>query len=121
MDYYTKKGKRYIKASIPRSDFGGFPTDGVWLVQTKPNCKSSSCILKIGDMPSLYPFANMMLQQDELATFLRTYRDDFIAKTGVYNDKKELVGWTEPSASDQAAAIMGFLAIHNHRPKPLEF
>ena len=66
---YVKKGKKYAKVG-PFDGWEGFPTDGIWLVEMKHGGASQSCILKLGDVPELYPFANMMIAKDKLASFI---------------------------------------------------
>jgi len=58
---YKKKGRKYIP--IGYSDgFTGFPTDGFWLVQQKDGSKSSECIIKIDELESLRPAADLILE-----------------------------------------------------------
>lgn len=66
---YYKKGRRYEPVGFSDGWFG-FPSDGIWLVQTKPSVKSSQCILKLGELPELYPFAQMMVAADDLTDFI---------------------------------------------------
>ena len=73
-DLYQKQGKKYVKVPWP-SDWTGFPCDGVWLVRSMPGGTSSSCILQLGDIPELYPFARMMIQRDELANEINKIYD----------------------------------------------
>jgi hypothetical protein len=61
------------------------------------------------------------VHRDELATFLRKYRDEYIEKTASRDAKGGIIGWTEPSVSEQAAAIMEFLALQDTSMKNLEF
>ena len=68
---YKKIGRRYIKVS-PSNNRLRLPIDGIWLVQTKSGTKSSKCILKIGDLPALYPYANLIMQEDDIANILIT-------------------------------------------------
>lgn len=58
---YKKKGRKYIP--IGYSDgWSGFPSDGLWLVQTKPGFTSSECIIKIDELESIKPAANLILE-----------------------------------------------------------
>jgi hypothetical protein len=63
---YYKRGRRYI----PTVYWEGFPAPGVWLVQKKPGHSSEELILKIGDVPELYPFAQMMVSKDDLVKLI---------------------------------------------------
>lgn len=68
---YKKVKNRYVP--IGYSDgWSGFPTDGIWLVQTKPGHKSSECIMKIGDIESMQPTANLILgYKDKIIKFIQ--------------------------------------------------
>ena len=66
---YKKIGKRYKKIG-PNDGWTGFPTDGIWLVEITPGIKSSRCILKLGDLPKLYPYANLAIQEEDIANIL---------------------------------------------------
>ena len=66
---YVKKGRRYVPLG-PSDGFTGFPTDGIWLVQIKDGAASSSCILKIGELPSLYPYANLCVDLNEACSYV---------------------------------------------------
>lgn len=67
---YKKVGRKYDP--IGYSDgFTGFPSDGIWLVQTKPGCKSSECILKIGELQNLHPYVDLFYgYEDKIVKFL---------------------------------------------------
>lgn len=105
---YEKIGKRYYK--IPFSDFMGFPCDGVFLVWRNEEKSGGECILQIGELPKLYPFANMAMAREDLANFLVKYDEEQIKKTGQYDEKGKLVRYTNPSATDFAGDILKFLA-----------
>jgi len=62
--FYKKVGRRYIPIGPLENNW--FPQDGIWLVQIKPNCTSQECVLQLGELPSLYPYANMTLDKAEL-------------------------------------------------------
>lgn len=68
---YKKVKNRYVP--IGYSDgWSGFPSDGIWIVQTKPRCKSSECIMKIGDIESMQPAANLILgYKDKILNFIQ--------------------------------------------------
>jgi hypothetical protein len=49
---YKKEGRKYIP--IGYSDgFTGFPADGLWIVYTRPGCKSETCIAQVGKIKSI--------------------------------------------------------------------
>lgn len=61
---YKKVGRRYVP--IGYSDgWSEFPTDGIWLVQSKDGHHSSECIMKIGDLESMQPATNLILGYKE--------------------------------------------------------
>jgi len=62
---YYKKGRRYIP--FGPQEWEGFPADGIWLVEVKPGLRSEQLLLRIGDVPDLYPFAQMAVSRNELA------------------------------------------------------
>lgn len=61
---------KYEKLQPYQCDWRGFPCDGIWLVQSQPGAVSSQCILKIGELKELYPYAQMAQNVNELANFL---------------------------------------------------
>ena len=67
---YKKVGRKYIP--IGYSDgWTGFPSDGIWLVQTKPGSKSSECIMKLGEVENFQPTINLILgYRDKLLQFM---------------------------------------------------
>lgn len=72
---YRKDGDKYIP--IGYTDWNGFPSDGIWLVKFQNDHeKSASCISRLSDLPNPYPFYNMMLNRDEIATYLLRAFDD---------------------------------------------
>jgi hypothetical protein len=67
---YKKVNRRYIPVGYS-DGWSGFPTDGIWLVQTTPGIKSSECILKIGDNEEVIKFAsNILKYKDKLVDYL---------------------------------------------------
>ena len=61
---YYKLGRRYIP--FGPQEWQGFPANGVWLVQIRGGHRSEELILKLGDLPELYPFAQMMVSKNDL-------------------------------------------------------
>ena len=110
MPTYRKPTKRDIK--LP--DFTGFPCDGIWLVQTTPNCKSSACIMQIDELPSVYPFAQMSVSANDLCTFLGQLEEQAKEKTGIWKTNswgdRWCVSWSMPSRHETAMAILKWLS-----------
>lgn len=55
------------------------PCEGIWLVRSdrgrydRPN--SWSCIMRIGELPELFPYAQLAMWREELANFVVHNRD----------------------------------------------
>lgn len=110
---YRKNGRRYKE--VLYHDWRGFPRDGIFLVTTPKsknykNVSGYSCILRIGELPDLYPFAQMAISRDELANFIGNWKEEQKKNNPRYNTKGKLVGWTEKSNCDFANDILKFLA-----------
>lgn len=60
---YRKVGRRYKE--VPHSDWSGFPSDGIWIVQSKPDVKSAECVMKIGELEEMQPAINLILGYKE--------------------------------------------------------
>jgi hypothetical protein len=103
------KRKKFVKVEPYQGDWRGFPCDGVWIVQARPNGHSSQCVLRIGELQDAYPFVQMAQNVEDLASFILRWRDEQIKKTGKYENGK-LVSYTEPCTSDFAKDILKFLA-----------
>ena len=69
---YRKSGRRYVEVGY---EFTGFPAEGVWVVQNKTPGRRETLILKIGDLPNLFPYAQLFLDEDELGTLIANHRD----------------------------------------------
>jgi hypothetical protein len=82
---YKKVGRRYVK--IGYSDgWHGFPSDGVWLVNTTTGSKSSECILKIADNNMVLPYAgNLLAHKEDILKFLLDNKD-FELNNKTYNE-----------------------------------
>jgi hypothetical protein len=102
--FYRKQGRKYIKVGFS-DGFTGFPTDGVWLVQAKPGRHSSECLLKLGELPELYPFIQMAMAKDDLIKFLAQKEEDY-RKAG-----------TRGTLDDRAKDILKFLSTLNTKKK----
>lgn len=67
---YKKIGRKYIPLGYS-DGWQGFPSDGVWVVQTKPGSKSSECVIKIADNRTVIPYAaNILNYRDSINEFL---------------------------------------------------
>ena len=50
--------------------FGSFPSDGIWIVETKPSSKSSSRVIdikKFKELPKEFPLIEMALRESDIA------------------------------------------------------
>lgn len=57
-------------------EFGRFPSDGLWIVQTKKNSKSTSLFLeKYDDLPEIYPLISLSLRKDEISSAIMRFVD----------------------------------------------
>lgn len=74
--------------------------DGFWVVHTKPGSSSKSCVAKLHEIPSdTYDFSRIMINVEDLSTFIVDYKDQAAKDTGFY-----------PSAYELSKAILKFLA-----------
>lgn len=74
---YRKVGRHYQPVGY---EFAGWPTDGVWLVQTTPGCVSSQAIMKIGDLLDPAPLAAFHRHKDAVTTALMRYCEEYSQK-----------------------------------------
>lgn len=51
-EFYVRRNGRYVRAGS--HVFRGFPCDGLWLVQTKPNSHGSKCIMQLQDADDVH-------------------------------------------------------------------
>ena len=66
---YIKVGRRY--EPVGYSDGNWTPAPGIWLVtENGTGCKASERILKIGELPELFPYANLALDKRELSAVI---------------------------------------------------
>jgi len=68
--YKDEKGRYHKRYETPR-----FLADGVWIVLTTPNVYSQQCIMKIGELSSVFPFADLAQHSDKLAEFIRLWNE----------------------------------------------
>ena len=82
---YKKVKNKYIP--IGYSDgWSGFPSDGIWIVQTKPGSKSSECIMKLGELENFQPAINLILSyKDKIINYL-SERDKCKLTNETYHD-----------------------------------
>lgn len=67
---YKKEKGKYVP--VAPGEWNGFPCDGLWLVQYKPNLKSSECVIKVDELDSIKPAAGMILEyKDKIINFLK--------------------------------------------------
>ncbi len=71
---YRKVGKHY---KVVGEEFTEFPMPGIWLVQESPNCKSSSVIMKVGDLVDPAPLAALARHRDSVTSALMKFCDDY--------------------------------------------
>jgi hypothetical protein len=72
---YRKVGRRYEPVG---HEWHGFPMQGIWLVTgsappfsgTKTYRWSGTHIMKLGELPALFPFASMAVSREELAVVI---------------------------------------------------
>ena len=104
MEFYQKIGRKYKKVyETPR-----LYSDGVWLV-SNDGC-SHQCILKLGELKELYPFAQMMQESDKLAGFLTRLGMDRIGGS-LKKDKDGNISYSFGAAAETAKEILKFLAM----------
>jgi len=67
---YKKKGRRYVPVGYS-DGWVGFPTDGIWLVNSTDGSRSSECILKLADNQMVLPYAaDILKHEDDILKFL---------------------------------------------------
>jgi hypothetical protein len=82
---------------------------GIWLVEDNPNCKSKQHIMNIGELDSLFPYATMTQDIDDLARFIVSWKSRKMRETVKLGTKGE-VSASLPCGTDEAKAILKFLA-----------
>lgn len=109
--YYKENGKYRKVYETPR-----LYSDGIWLVQTQPSCKSYQNILKLGDLPELFPYAAMAVDIDDLASYIINSAYNQELKTLVHN-KDGSYSYSYGTGADQAKAILKFLSLRKEEKK----
>lgn len=112
--YYRDKdgGKlRYVSiCETPR-----FLCDGIWLVQTLENGHKEQRIQMLGEIGPVFPYAQMMQDSDDLASFIRLWngakRSNEIEKHAKAQTPIDQLVMTIPSVSEQASDTLKFLAM----------
>ena len=70
---YRKVGRRYIPIGPLESNW--FPADGIWLVQIKPGRTSQECVLRLGELPDLYPYVQLAMDRDEIVDIIARHTE----------------------------------------------
>lgn len=110
--FYIKEGRKFKKVfETPR-----LYSDGVWLVQTTEYGKSSQCILKLGELKELYPYAQMAADIDDLASFIVSSCLNRELKTLTKNADGSYT-YTYGSGAEQAKEILKFLSLSKDQRK----
>lgn len=85
---YLKKGGRYI----PFERFTGFPSEGIWIVYSKPGVSSKSLMKKIeadklGELPEEYVTtrASLELRKDEVTKALLELENKAVSWNDIVN------------------------------------
>lgn len=59
-----------------KREFGRFPSDGLWIVQTKEHSRSTSLFLeKYDELPETYPLISLSLRKDEISSAIMRFVD----------------------------------------------
>jgi hypothetical protein len=59
-----------------KKEFGRFPSDGLWIVQTKKSSRSTSLFLeKYDELPEIYPLISLSLRKDEISSAIMRFVD----------------------------------------------
>ncbi len=82
---------------------------GIWLIEDNPNGHSKQHILNIGELDSLFPYATMTQDIDDLARFIVVWKSRNLCTTTKL-DSKGVVSASMPSACEEAKATLKFLA-----------
>lgn len=104
--YYTKHNRRYH----PVEGDPHMQTDGVWLVQTTPGCKSKR-VLRQGDLPQInQKYIELQAHcHEDLSRYLNLKRA-FAVKESLRIDG-DMVSWSDQCNSDFADDILAFLSM----------
>ena len=87
---YRKEGKKYVPISF--IDWHGFPCDGIWMVKFNSRTeKSASCVSRLGDLPDPYPFYNMRLDADQMATAISKIWERYPSGISAYEFGYEMI------------------------------
>ena len=83
---YKKVGRKYMP--IGYSDgWNGFPSDGIWLVQSKDGGTSSECIIKYEDLETAKPAVNLILgYKDKILDYISKNKNNINVSNTTIND-----------------------------------
>lgn len=69
--FYKKINGRY--KPVGWSDRPAMYAEGIWLVIRHEGRDSKSCIQRIGELPSVYPYANLIRHADDISEIIQNY------------------------------------------------
>lgn len=83
---YKKVGRRYVPVGYS-DGWIGFPSDGIWIVESKPGHKSEECMLKIGEVQDMRPTIDMLIgYRDDILKYLMNNRLEGISPKEYVNN-----------------------------------
>lgn len=71
--FYKKVGKKYVKVGYSDRFEITNCAEGIWLVINRPGSKSAECIQQIGEIPSVYPYANLAMHKEKMVSSVLEY------------------------------------------------
>jgi hypothetical protein len=101
---YIKEDGKYRRVK-PAEDARMY-SDGIWLVRN--GGKHLSCVLKLGEIPELYPYASMVQDADELASFM-FYHELWAVKTTLECEDKSFK-YRFSTSAELAQDVLKFLS-----------
>lgn len=96
---YYKEGNNYFPVGREKREV--FYSDGIWIVED--GASSASRIMKIGELPDIYPLANLRMRADQITKTIQKY---FVEKNQELLD----VGKTKYGAYELTLKIIGDIA-----------
>ena len=119
---YRKVGKRYVDCGYSVPDL----SDGIWLVQNNPHCKSlESLVWKVGDLKrpvDVITHASLQTMSDDIAKYIVKLTDE---NSEEWEDAKNLlgnglsgpIGYYNTTAYDLATLLIRKIAIEIEKSK----
>jgi hypothetical protein len=89
---------------------------GIWLVTKTPNSEAEQHIMHLGEIEELYPYAQMSVDIDELATYLFLTGISCMEETLV-KKSDDSFAWSWGTSSDRAKQILKFLGMSDAQRK----